>query len=300
MSGPSQTQDIVAYTRGVHRTVAASVSGLFDYAGLFPPAALSMADAAEEYRRWCDEPLTAAFVCPPDRLAELSTCFGNDQALPVAVLLADPTQPFETPVGVQVVSLETKTPTPAGRKALARLADRLADEGHEPAPFVEVPFGEGLSDALAELAEADLGAKVRLGGMTPAAFPMTDDVAVFIVEAVDLRLEVKLTAGLHHPVTGEHPISAKDPSLGVARMFGFLNCVLAFAAAESLEAPRSLVARILEAPADAMRWSEQAVEVCDEAISVEALADARDALTSIGSCSILEPVADLTTMGLWP
>lgn len=258
-----------------------------------------MLEAAEEYRRWWGEPLTAAFVCPSDRLAELSACFGNDQALPVAVLLADPTQPFETPVGVQVVSLETKTPTPAGRKALARLAEGLA-EGHEPAPFVEVPFGEGLSDALAELAEADLGAKARLGGMTPAAFPLTDDVAAFIVEAVDLRLEVKLTAGLHHPVTGEYPISAKDPSLGTARMFGFLNCVLAFAAAESLGAPRSLVARILEAPADAMRWSEQAVEVCDEAISVEALADARDALTSIGSCSIHEPVADLTTMGLWP
>ncbi len=284
----------------MYRTVAASVSGLFDYAGLFPPAALSMADAAEEYRRWCHEPLTAAFVCPSDRLAELSTYFGSDPSLPVAVLLADPAQAFEIPPGLQVVSLETKAASPAGLKALARLAERLADAGHEPASFVEVPFGEGLSDALADLAEAEVGAKVRLGGMTPGAFPKTDDVAAFIVEAVDLRLEVKLTAGLHHPATGEHPISAKDPSLGTARMFGFLNCVLAFAATESLGAPRSLVARILDAPAEAMRWSEQSVEVCGEAISSEALTDARDALTSIGSCSIHEPVADLTTMGLWP
>lgn len=284
----------------MYRTVAASVSGLFDYAGLFPPAALSMADAAEEYRKWWDEPLTAAFVCPSDRLAELSACLGSKDTLPVAVLLADPAQAFEIPPGLQVVSLETKAASPAGMKALARLAARLADEGHEPAPFVEVPLDSGLSDALTALAEADLGAKVRLGGMMPAAFPKADDVAAFIVEAVDLRLEVKLTAGLHHPVTGRQPISAKEPSLGTARMFGFLNCVLAFAAAESLEASRSLVARVLETPADAMRWSEDMVEVCGEAISVEALGDAREALASIGSCSIHEPVADLTTMGLWP
>jgi hypothetical protein len=284
----------------VYRTVAASVSGLFDYAGLFPPAALSLAEAAEEYRKWWDEPLTAAFVCPSDRLAQLSTCFGSDQALPVAVLLADPARAFEIPPGLQVVSLETKAASPAGMKALARLAARLADAGHEPAPFVEVLLGEGLSDTLTALAEADLGAKARLGGMTPAAFPTTDDVAAFIVEAVDLRLEVKLTAGLHHPATGEHPISAKDPSLGTPRMFGFLNCVLAFAAAESLEAPSSVVARILEASAEAMRWSEQAVEVCGETISAAALETAREALASIGSCSIHEPVADLTTMGLWP
>ncbi len=284
----------------MYRTVAASVSGLFDYAGLYPPAALSMAEAAEEYRKWWGEPLTAAFVCPCDRLVELSACFEPEETVPVAVLVADPTQPFEIPVGLRVVSLETKGASPAGLRNLARLAERLADSGHDPAPFVEVPLGGNLSDALEALADAGLGAKARLGGMTPSAFPQTDDVAAFIVEAADLRLETKLTAGLHHPVTGEHPISAKDPSLGTAHMFGFLNCVLAFAAAEALSAPRSVVMRILEAPAEAMRWSASDVDICGETISEEALIEAREALASIGSCSIHEPVSDLTKMGLWP
>ena len=52
----------------------ALLAGLVDYAGLFPPAALSMDDAVAEYARWRRSPeawMLGRFVLPAARLAEL-------------------------------------------------------------------------------------------------------------------------------------------------------------------------------------------------------------------------------------
>ena len=56
------------------RTVRALMSGLIDYAGLFPPARLAMDAAAEEYeraRRSAEAWMLGRF-CAPGRLEELS------------------------------------------------------------------------------------------------------------------------------------------------------------------------------------------------------------------------------------
>ncbi|HEX5631332.1 MAG TPA: hypothetical protein VFY15_06715, partial [Acidimicrobiia bacterium] len=52
-----------------------ALSGLIDYAGLFPPASLDLAAAVEEYRAIrgsAESWLVGRFICPADRLVELA------------------------------------------------------------------------------------------------------------------------------------------------------------------------------------------------------------------------------------
>src|SRR5436309_1541360 len=56
-----------------HASLTALMTGLVDYAGLFPPAQLSMADAAAnylQYRASGDAWMLGRFVCPAPRLGE--------------------------------------------------------------------------------------------------------------------------------------------------------------------------------------------------------------------------------------
>jgi hypothetical protein len=71
----------------------ALLSGIIDYAGLFPPASLSLEQAIRNYARYRTEPdawMLGRFVCPSERLKELSPfvdiLFGNGPPLVVSVL----------------------------------------------------------------------------------------------------------------------------------------------------------------------------------------------------------------------
>jgi hypothetical protein len=71
----------------------ALLSGIIDYAGLFPPASLSLEQAIRNYARYRSEPdawMLGRFVCPAERLKELSPfvdeLFGKGPPLVVSVL----------------------------------------------------------------------------------------------------------------------------------------------------------------------------------------------------------------------
>ncbi|HLJ11238.1 MAG TPA: hypothetical protein VKU82_08615, partial [Planctomycetaceae bacterium] len=56
-------------------SLRALLSGAIDYAGVFPPASLSLDQAIAEYRRHCGDQaawMLGRFICPADRLAELA------------------------------------------------------------------------------------------------------------------------------------------------------------------------------------------------------------------------------------
>lgn len=58
----------------MHASFKAFMSRLIDYAGLFPPAELSMAEAFQNYIRYREEPqswMLSRFICPASRLNEL-------------------------------------------------------------------------------------------------------------------------------------------------------------------------------------------------------------------------------------
>lgn len=76
--------------------IRALLSGLIDYAGMFPPASLSLEDALNRYVVHLTTPeswIVARFICPVARLDELVRVYatsGHDALLRVSVLLSSP------------------------------------------------------------------------------------------------------------------------------------------------------------------------------------------------------------------
>jgi hypothetical protein len=108
----------------------------------------------------------------------------------------------------------------------------------------------------------------------------------------------KATAGLHHPVRAEHPLTY-EPAGPRAVMHGFLNvfAAAAFARAGAPLADVEAVLREEDALAfhlddDVLVWRHLRVSAADVKRT------RRDFATSFGSCSFAEPVADLRALAV--
>lgn len=175
------------------KSLRALLEGLIDYAGLFPPAALSMQDAVRNYAAYRDGEYAFAlgkFVVPEARASEVPREF------PLSVLGID----------------EVKATT--------------AQEVAQFSGDVYVEIAEiALLDAIAE---RGLRAKIRTGGITPDAFPAIDNVAAFLRACKEKGVAFKATAGLHHPLRCVKPLTY-EPNAPTGTMHGFLNVFMAAA-----------------------------------------------------------------------
>lgn len=277
------------------------LTGLVDYAGLFPPAARSMAEAVREYaaaRDGDDAWVLGRFVVPAARLAELAEALAIRPAPPArwpvsAIGSGDPERDAaaiaafnDGMAGRAIVDmLESK---PQGLDGIGRLADTTAGRGL--IVYVEVPLDADVDAWLASIAGHGLRAKIRTGGVTAAAFPAAAAVAAFLAAAVRAGVPFKATAGLHHPLRGVYALTYA-PDAPAAPMYGYLNVLLAAAAvragAEAGEAAAILLdddPATLAFAADEVRWRERRYPL--------ALLHAvrADHLMGFGSCSFREPV----------
>jgi hypothetical protein len=297
----------------------ALLQGTFDYAGMFPPASLSLEKAATTYgpmlRASGDRWLLGYFLCPLDRLPSLVE-FG----LPGPVSLVFPAAPAETilenvrritdesstlPQGWGIGGLEIRVPADASFDLLIpQIADatvRLVDEKIRGLSIsFELPADAG-HENVRRLAQATaaydrpwsavryLRLKIRTGGTEPAAVPSAEKLASFIVTCRDVGVRWKATAGLHHP------IRQFDGALGT-KAHGFMNLLVASALAASLQIGEGTVQQILEEEdASAFRLKDESVAWGDLAIpSAHALGNR---MTSFGTCSIEEPIQHLHELG---
>jgi len=256
---------------------------LIDYAGLFPPAQLPLGEAVEEYeqaRASATSWMLGRFIVPAARLDALREIRTGAEPRELSVIAAPGA--FDAVAGVRREGWATigSIEVPLGDASIADCARQLRKAGLADVPvYVELARGRLEMD---ELALRGLRAKVRCGGVDPAAYPSVGELAAFIVAAVTARVAFKATAGLHHPVRHF------NREAGVT-MHGFLNVLLASAAAGRVE--RAGVERILaeEDPA--------ALVLRDEAELARAR---RERLISYGSCSFEEPVADLRALHILP
>jgi hypothetical protein len=272
------------------------LEALFDDASLFPPASLPMDRAVAGHLRhqaaWY-APMCGPFVCPDTRLGELAAALragtagpgkialsvivtGGPGALPAAVAAAaaDPR------LDLRAVEIPVRGGGPAEDFA-ARVAAGLprGAAGH-----VEVPVAAVTPGLLQSLAGRGLRAKLRTGGTTAAAFPSEAELAAVICALAAAPLPFKCTAGLHHAV--------RHTEAGTGfEQHGFLNVLLAVHAAVA-GGDRDAVAAVL-ARRDAGRVAAEISRLDDEQAAA-----ARGLLTSIGTCSTEEPVADLAALGL--
>ena len=172
---------------------------LIDYAGLFPPAALTMQDAVRNYARYRDGKYAWAlgkFIVPQARAKEV---------------------PAEIPVSILGVD-EVKATTEEEVAAFA------------PGTYVEIADLK-LLDAIAR---HGLRAKIRTGGITPDAFPAIGNIADFLRACKAKGVAFKATAGLHHPLRCVKPLTY-EPNAPIGTMHGFLNVFLAAAFLDDAE-----------------------------------------------------------------
>jgi hypothetical protein len=244
----------------------ALLAGTLDYAGLFPPASLSMPDAAANYARYRSGEhawLLGRFVVPARRIGELGGVPWSMAAL----------------VKWNGTGIETSLDDSALR-----------------AVFVEIPIEH--TESLADLARAGLRVKIRTGGVTSDAFPSSAQVAAFLAACNRAGAAFKATAGLHHPLRCERPLTY-DAGSPLATMHGFLNLFLAAAFVREGMGEDEALALLEERLPEAFRFEDGGVTWRRRRLTTARLRESRERFAmAFGSCSFEEPVAELRELGL--
>jgi hypothetical protein len=286
-----------------------------DYAGLFPPAGLGMAQAVTNYASYRTGPDAWAlgrFVVSAGRLVELEQT--ADELLPksptsngwriAALLGSEPGREIEAigefncrhaadgagAAAVDVVEAKADSPGTVER-LLSRIPSYLQ-------PYVEIPVARDPAPLASAVAKAGGRLKVRTGGVTPDAFPSAADLVRFLRAARDAGVPFKATAGLHHPLRADYRLTY-EPGSACGTMFGFLNLFLA-AAFVSTGLDDTAAERLLEErDRKAFRFDAGGVEWRGRRLDLDAIRRARESvIISFGSCSFTEPIGDLQSLGL--
>lgn len=255
------------------------LEGLIDYAGVFPPASLPLAEARAEYEElrrgehgWVVGPMLVLASTLDD-----PALVGMDPTRLGVVADVVPDRP--------VAQAERRVDAATAAAAIATLRDVapvLYLEAHDPA---DLSFLEPIATARA--VGVDVRAKIRTGGATAAAFPSPATVAAFLGACVGKGLPCKATAGLHHPVR-----TASD--VPEATEHGFLN-VLAAARCALAGDPESTLAALESTELDdfdvaTATWRGVGADLDP--------AEVRATFRSIGSCSVAEPTGYLVELGV--
>lgn len=290
----------------------ALLTGLVDYAGLFPPAGLGMDETVANYAAYRGRPdayALARLVVPVARLAEFEAAYAGipsrtpDARWELSALAGNDLTADAAAIGefiarhagaVAVTSVELRLATPEQAASVAPLL-ALGLEA-----YCELPLSAQLPALVAAVKRAGARAKVRTGGTRPGDIPAAEAVLAFLSACASERLAFKATAGLHHPVRGPAALTY-EPGSPCATMFGYLNLVLAAAVlwgGGREEQALTLLAATREHPpafaADGITWA--GIQV-----STQQVAQARrEFMLAIGSCSFTEPLGEIAQAGLDP
>ncbi len=278
----------------------ALMAGAVDYAGLFPPAQLPLADALAEYRRalaGADAWMLGRFIVPAVQLSVLADAVVRDahdsKGWTLSAIVrehmdedAAAVQAFNQRAANQHVRVDTIECRPSSSDSITWLAKTFS-----PAFTVHVEVGVGATppDDLHVVARHQLRAKVRTGGLAPDAFPAPASLLAFIESARDMGVPFKATAGLHHAMRGAYPLSDEIGAQS-ATMHGFVNLMLATAAVGA-RLPTTIAAGLLtRTDYAAIVFDDERVRWGDVELSTAAIGRMREAqCVSFGSCSFREP-----------
>lgn len=263
---------------------------MIDDAALFPPGNASMPDAvaahphhlAGRYRF-----LVGRFLCPASRIPELAQAWTRPDPLMVGVIadtgldgLSDAITQVITDPRLELGAVEIALPPASRPEVLGDILGALP----EVTGYVELPRGRDLSAELDAIAVAGREAKFRTGGAGADAVPTPEEVAAFIIACVARRVPFKCTAGLHHAICGTEDEDGNT-------QHGFLNILLATHAAVFGEAATEVVGWLREGSAEVIVHALRALHEHDAR-------RVRTSFIGFGCCSVTEPVAELSALGL--
>jgi hypothetical protein len=317
-------------------SLRALLSDLIDYAGLFPPAALPMQQAVENYARYLAGPdawALARFVLPVSRFGEFEAAMSSVRMIEpwgLSALLG------KTPEA-DLAEVDRFNDRNQGRAVVDSVevkADNTDEICHIRAfvrgsitCYFEIPT-ENPAAFLPTIHAIHARAKIRTGGVTPNAFPSSESLAHFILECAKYDVAFKATAGLHHPLRCVRPLTY-EADAETSIMHGFLNVFMAACAVsngrhlplEDVDKVRFL-AMLLDGRNPELRFTDEIASIDAEGehkqlpesyvgdprypggraatgISVARIREARHSFAiSFGSCSFEEPLSDLRELKL--
>ena len=302
--------------------VRTAFARIVDYAGLFPPAELSLESAAKEYldhRKGPQSWMLGRFVAPVKDLSLVRRRFENEPPVPIAAITDIPRDPdnWDTAYSDYLEEASTFLTGPAQLEAMETTKTLIASEDEKKMFFgmmrqfreylgtygldsipvaVELPWGldrDTCIETLGLLQELGFAAKIRCGGVIADAVPPVDELAHVIDAAVRAGVALKATAGLHHPVRHLN----KDAGFV---MHGFLNVLAAAAFAPQCD-NATLEAIVSEEDPQAFRFDDRGFWWNEYVADDQRLQEVRvHRFRGFGSCSFGEPVDDLVALGILP
>jgi hypothetical protein len=293
------------------------LDGLVDYAGLFPPSALSMSEAVHHYARYRGGEagwMLGRFVCAvshfdafiaaaepllprdagalPWRLSAVGSGHHAADAEAIARMNACHRWSHEERSAI-VDTIETRVESPDEVRRV-----------HEAFPadvtvYLELPAGADPVPFVQQIANTGRRAKIRTGGVVPEAFPTPKQLFAFLDACVASHVPFKATAGLHHALHGTYPLT-DAPHSAATPMFGFLNVFLAAALRAADASPEPVLALLQESDPATITFSNDAVVWRDHVLHRTHLVRVREEIAvSFGSCSFTEPVGEVRALGAW-
>ena len=270
---------------------------LVDDAAVFPPGNAPMPAAVRGYLDAIageHAGLVGVFLCPASRLPEMIVeVVKAKPAEPVPISLVVDNGLGGVPKAVSTVEsrrnmlrlrmVEMRAPSDVDATWLERVSEFVPEDVIrvvEPIRPTQVDRTAWL-DGVRRVARYGCWPKLRCGGLRAGAFPTVTDVVDFLAAVCAENVPFKATAGLHHAVRYQ------DEQTGFVH-HGFLNLMAGVArtlagrdAAPAVEStdPGSLVAELNDMPDSTARA-------------------VRQTFASYGSCSLDEPIDDLSKLGL--
>ena len=306
---------------------------IIDYAGLFPPASLELAQAFHNfvfYRLGEYKWMLGKFIIPARRLAELGNLLDDmkiEGKVPLSVIGSgsDNTREFSElfrkdaeeikgfvskyPGAVSVDAFELRLPSDLFNsednseliKTISGVSSSLENIlGRNIPVFFEVNLTKNYEAEIIRTVETigalnkGCGYKLRTGGTEASAFPEPEVIAFAIMTCCEFDVPMKCTAGLHHPIR-HYDDEVK------AVMHGFMNVFAAGILAYTSNLDETEIIEVLtdEDPYEFL-FTENGLTWNENEITIGEIKAAREKLMlSYGSCSFDEPIDDLRSLELF-
>jgi hypothetical protein len=159
--------------------------------------------------------------------------------------------------------------------------------------YFEIPLAGDVTPLIKGIGRVGARAKMRTGGVTPSAFPPPQEIIDFILACHREKVPFKATAGLHHPLRAERPLTY-EPDSPRGHMYGFLNVFIAAALIYAGEPEETGLAVLEETDQAAFVFDDAAIVWRGKRLDVAQLSKARQEFAiAFGSCSFREPVDEL-------
>lgn len=315
------------------KSLRTALTGIIDYAGLFPPANLHLNEAFANYLKYRKDKysfMLSRFICPVKLFKELEGLNpDSDEVIYLSVLgrggynIRDFTENLNEDIGLWknfskstgkrfvTDTFEIKLPdelitdhkSGIVSEFIDSISEKIRSEFENPVlMFFEGHIGTEWQKNIKCLTEGinihnknhpDSGFKLRTGGIESYSFPEPRQIAFAIRECLDRSVRMKCTAGLHHP------FRHFDKTIGT-KMHGFINVFgTGIIAMRHNISDAGLKEILTDENPDNFIFTDEYFSWKNWDINISEIELARkDLMMSFGSCSFEEPVEDLKNLNL--